>query len=100
MPHGVILKHVHSFVRVKGKKDQWRCNNPYCTYTVEKVYVEGKASLCGVCNIRETIMDRENLRRAIPRCDECSGRSELVQKRKVKNLLENLFSGENQETTN
>ena len=64
--------HIHTFYRQRGGK-RWYCKHPECSYSnTSRSDVLGKKSLCAVCGRNEIVLDREALRRAEPRCTECS----------------------------
>ena len=68
-------EHIHTFVKFKGKffgrTDNWTCASPDCNTIRPPEQVIGKLSRCTLCGIPFTLT-REDMRRARPRCLECS----------------------------
>jgi hypothetical protein len=64
------LKHIHSYVRCPNRKNFYKCDDPYCTHFVPRDLILGKACHCA-CGA-EFVLTREDLRRARPRCPNCS----------------------------
>jgi hypothetical protein len=66
--------HVHTYVR--RSKDTYKCDHPDCQHWMTKTDLKGKRSLCAVCRKNTLILDHEALRRAQPRCADCSDTEE------------------------
>lgn len=64
-------RHIHSYERLPGGK-LWRCLHPACSHTAKRYEVKGKESYCGSCSKAIVFMTYENMRRARPRCTDCS----------------------------
>lgn len=65
------VNHTHMYVRYKTRPGYYRCDLPDCTHVLDKEAVQGKQSLCTVCH-EKMILTREDVRRARPRCINCS----------------------------
>src|SRR5215471_1359478 len=66
-----VVNHIHTYVKYKGRPGFYRCNAPDCTHFIDKESITGKISLCSLCG-EQMILNREALRRAKPRCINCS----------------------------
>lgn len=64
------LKHLHTFERVKIKKDVYRCIHPDCSHYTKKDYLRGKRAKC-ICG-NDFIVTAKALRLKHPHCDACS----------------------------
>ena len=82
------LNHIHTLNR-KNKTTR-QCADPHCYYTVPNEEIRGRASMCGICGIKEVIMTSIQMKLSKPRCEDCSNRKEFVVKRQIKRTLENL----------
>lgn len=81
------LEHVHKYV--KANKKLWKCNDPYCTHTMQFDLVKGKITRC---DCGETfILDREAMRRKHPKCINCSNTMKAKQHRNVKDVIGSIF---------
>jgi hypothetical protein len=81
------LKHVHSYSRYR--KHYYKCNDPMCTHFLDKKMVLGKMNKC-VCG-QEFILTYEDLRRATPKCKDCSNTKESRVYKAAKGVLDDLF---------
>lgn len=68
--------HIHQYVRAVGPnmkkvKNKYCCNHPDCKSFDYKHNLVGKRSLCGVCGIKEIILDRAALKLSRPACPFC-----------------------------
>lgn len=63
------LKHTHTYTRYK--KHYYKCNDPQCTHFADRSLILGKMNKCPFCG-KEWVLTKEDLRRATPRCIECS----------------------------
>lgn len=70
----------------------YMCTDPHCTYKVEKAFLVGKASLCE-CG-REFVLTYTDLRRARPKCIDCSNTTQAKSYKQAKKIMENLLSQE------
>jgi hypothetical protein len=84
-----IVNHIHTFIRYKAKQGYYRCNSPDCTYSVPKGDILGKLSRCTQCG-EQIILTKEDLRRASPRCLECSNTKKAIAHRKARTALNML----------
>lgn len=84
----MVINHIHTYVRVSAK--QWKCADPHCSHFTTAERVKEKASLCAVCKSREIILTRDKMRRAKPRCLECSNSREAIEFRKTRKNLESI----------
>ena len=81
--------HTHEFVRIP-KTNSFRCAHPNCFSVYNKKYLKGKESLCGVCHINRIILGYEELRRAIPRCKQCSETVEALRLKQISATLKEM----------
>jgi len=81
--------HTHEFVRIP-KTNTFRCAHPHCFTVYHKKYLKGKESLCGICHEAKIILGYEELRRAIPRCNQCSGTVEALRIKYYKDILKDM----------
>lgn len=90
-------EHVHSFVRYKKTKNAiyYKCNDPYCTTVFDRELLVGKASRCSCTNI--FILDREQLKRAVPKCLDCRNTKEAILHKRAKQLVGQLIVGDQNE---
>lgn len=72
-------EHIHSFKRDTKLKTKYRCMGATCYALVDKTRLLGKANKCRCGNV--FILTGEDLKRAIPRCLECS---DTVRSRRTK----------------
>lgn len=68
--------HIHEFVKYKGKKGYWRCNDPGCFIVMPDEMVKGKLSLCPHCHLNTLTMTSYARQLAAPRCIQCSNRTQ------------------------
>jgi hypothetical protein len=85
------LKHTHSYVRYKSRPGYYRCANAHCSHFAEKEVLVGKACTC-TCG-KEFILDREDLRRARPKCLECSNTAKSKIFKASHDLVKGLMEG-------
>jgi hypothetical protein len=92
-----VLKHTHQYVRVRvtrdGKPYLYRCAHKDCTHREDKKFLEGKASLCNQCGA-EFKLSFEDLRRAFPKCMNCSQTKVAKQFQATKSVIAGLFGEE------
>lgn len=86
--------HIHEFARRKdaqGKPSKYyQCRDPHCFAEYHKQKLKGKKSICAVCHKKELILDYEQLRRAEPRCLDCSQTKQAVSLKDKKDVLQSL----------
>lgn len=87
------LKHIHTYVRMGKNKQFYRCFDPLCSHSINRMLLEGKASLCPECGTQFTLT-WELLRRARPLCLNCSSTKEAKQYQGTKKLMEQLIRKE------
>lgn len=77
---------------MQGNPPEWwfKCNDPNCFYTAPRSLILGKTSLCPQCHIHELILDKEAMRRAVPRCINCRETKEAKAYKAAKNLIEQI----------
>ncbi len=83
------MNHVHTYVRYKARPGYYRCDAPDCTHFLDKENVQGKLSRCTVCG-DQMILSREDLRRARPKCMNCSNTKTAKMHRKAQELTRYL----------
>lgn len=82
------LNHVHTLV--KYDNSHRKCADKYCGFICDNAWAYRKATICGVCGIKELIMDSIQMKLARPRCESCSNRREDREKRTLVQKLERL----------
>lgn len=83
------LNHIHTYVRYKSRPGYYRCDAPDCTHFNTKEHITGKLSLCSLCG-QQMILDSEALRRARPRCINCSDTKKAKIHRRAQELTRYL----------
>ena len=83
------LKHIHTYVKYKRRPGFFRCTDSLCTHSAHKEVVEGKQSLCFFCG-SVFILTKEDLRRAKPRCFNCSNTAKALAVKKASNLMSSI----------
>jgi transposase-like protein len=82
------LQHTHSYVRYrKGKKIYYKCDHPQCTHFAERDLIAGKESLCPECHKTVFVLTYEDLKRAKPKCKNCSNTVEAQRYRAAKRVV-------------
>jgi hypothetical protein len=75
-----MIKHIHSWERVRGKKRLYKCSDPDCTTYVRKdlqaITMLGKKCLCWTCQA-EHIITKYDLQLSKIICDKCRSRTKL-----------------------
>lgn len=84
----MIKQHTHTYVRMS--KDTFKCDDPKCTHFAHRALVLGKESICAVCHDQVIILDKNSLRRARPRCIQCSNTDEAKKIRERASILKGL----------
>lgn len=82
------LEHIHTYVRFKKKF--YKCNHPKCTHFALKELILGKESACPSCGT-VFILTREDLKRATPKCKNCSNTKEARRYRTAKTLMDSAI---------
>lgn len=77
----------HTWIRMKGKKDLFRCAAPDCKQFKNKAWLEGKRACCPLCGM-DFILTNEQLRNKTPRCNACK---RVVAKSATDNTLEEML---------
>ena len=85
------LKHVHSYIQVKGDRDLFMCNDPNCSHYTNRKFVIGKRSSCPKCG-RYLILDWDALRRVRPLCRYCRRTKEAEELNRAQNIIEKIQS--------
>lgn len=81
------LKHTHSYTRYRKK--YFRCTHPECTHYIDKEFLKGKLNRCA-CGV-EFILTSEDLKRALPKCKNCSATKEAKAYRAAKGAVGDLL---------
>jgi DNA-directed RNA polymerase subunit RPC12/RpoP len=76
----------------------FKCNDPHCTHFAPKHAIVGKASRCTQCGT-EFVLTPEDLKRAEPRCVECSETKKAKNVKRIKDNVKELFK-EHEEVEN
>lgn len=82
--------HIHTFVKYKKRPGFFRCLHPDCTAIFDKEFLRGKRALCS-CG-RDFILTREDLRRATPKCMNCSDTKQARAFQAAQSLIENQMA--------
>lgn len=94
------LTHVHSYIRWKISRTRnkvvdgelvFKCNDPHCTHFDRRSAILGNASTCPSCGT-EFLLTLENLRRAVPKCLNCSNTKEAREHKMAKSLVEGAMN--------
>lgn len=80
--------HIHEYIRRDHKT--YKCAHPLCTHYLSRTDLIGKASICAVCHTAQILLDVESLKRAKPRCKDCSNRRVDVERRQTEATLKEL----------
>ena len=88
------LNHIHCYIRFRRRPGYYRCYDPICTHFLDKESLLGKMTACFDCGTK-FILTREDLRRAVPRCLNCSNTKEAKAHRLAQELLIDLKQKEN-----
>lgn len=87
------MNHTHSYIKWKKTKsgEIWfKCADPNCTHTAPASLIKGKVTLCPQCKVTEFILDREALRRAVPKCVNCRDTKEAKLIKAAEGLMGNV----------
>lgn len=84
----MVQKHLHTYQRVKGKRDVYKCIHPDCTHFTQKELIVGKRADCPFCH-NSFVLSKEALRLAKPHCSTCVVRPD---KRKFKPTMTDSIS--------
>jgi hypothetical protein len=82
------IHHVHTYSKVN--RQLWRCADPYCTHTIARALVKGKASLCRSCG-NEFIMNAEAMKRVNPTCVFCGNTAESRKRKRIEGMIKSAF---------
>lgn len=82
-----VQEHIHTYVKYKGRPGFYRCNAKDCTHFIDKERILGKMSRCNSCGA-EFQLTQEDLRRAKPKCLECSNTKRARIHKKTMELAE------------
>lgn len=74
------LNHTHTWRRHETRPLYMRCAHPKCYSIEERSILVGKLSCCNLCG-KEFTLTREDLRRTMPRCLDCSNTAKAKQVR-------------------
>ncbi len=70
--------HQHSYKRVRGKDNTYRCLDPHCSHFVTSEFLEGKAAACASCGEEFVISSKQlQLKRVLLKCANCKTRAEF-----------------------
>ena len=77
-------RHLHTYERINGSKNRFRCIDPDCTHTSTKELLLGKRAMCVKCQ-QDCILTKEALRRkrvwcANRNCPNLPGNEHLKEK--------------------
>lgn len=85
--------HIHTYIRWKRtEKEIWyKCTHPDCNHYAALSFLIGKRAICGICNENEIILTKEDLRRAVPRCQGCSNTKVAIRRRRLESQLSSIL---------
>jgi len=101
MPNLDEATHIHEFNRIPfyvkhginfRREWRWKCQNPDCNAIWKRFQVKDKRSVCSVCHENTLILDNDALKRAKPRCTNCSMTRESIEKREAKRTVQGFVS--------
>jgi hypothetical protein len=81
-------RHLHTYKRVRTRKNIYMCMHPDCTHFKAKEFLVNKRAECIICH-NPFIMTPNLLRRASVRCEECVG-TETPAKSEVSSMKQSL----------
>lgn len=84
------LKHVHTYKKHPLRKGFMMCADAHCTHIENKKLLLGKANKCPFCS-NEFELTSEDLKRALPRCIDCSDTIKARQRKAAKQIIANVF---------
>lgn len=84
------LAHTHIYIRDKRAKDTYKCADPDCTHRMHRDLLWGKRSTCAICREKQIVLNYEELKRAEPRCEDCSNQAKHREAREFKEKLKEL----------
>lgn len=87
------MKHPHTYERIKGTKDRYRCIHPDCSHWIFKHMMRGKRATC-VCG-NTFILTADSLLLKNPHCENCHRNAPA--KRQREDVLEQMFAAEPEE---
>lgn len=91
------INHVHSYIRLKHRKDHYKCGDPYCTHIAHKELIEGKADKCPFCG-NEFVLTKDDPRRAKPRCIDCSNTASARKFKNARDIVSTNLNNLDEET--
>lgn len=65
-----MSKHLHTYERVKERKNYYRCIHPDCTHYQHRTFLRNKRARCWVCN-EPFVITSHTLQLAKLRCGNC-----------------------------
>jgi hypothetical protein len=86
------LNHVHTYVRWKTSRTgvvYFRCTHSNCTHFAELSFLPGKLNSCISCGEQFTLT-KEDLRRAKPKCLQCSNTKKAKIAQGARRIMESL----------
>lgn len=92
-----VINHTHTYVKLGirfGNRLFYKCDDPDCYHEADTNKILGKRSLCSICHQNVFILTKEDLRRARPRCPDCSKTKESIARKETKSKLEEFFTTE------
>lgn len=84
------IKHFHTYERMKGNKDVFRCIHSECSHIQRKEMLLGKKATCPICESKFLLTAQDLHQKAArrPRCIMCSGSKKAQDFRKRKDEIE------------
>lgn len=82
-------KHVHTYKKHPTRKGYSYCLGAYCSTITETKLLVGKANKCKCGKL--FLLSREDLRRAVPRCINCSVTRKALERQKAQQLYESVL---------
>ena len=80
-------EHIHSYIRVRGKKELYMCSDPECKYYANRSLIEGKRAKCPLCG-EPFILTRVQLKNKLPRCANCKRDKNKMENDTINELME------------
>lgn len=92
MPAPIVKEHKHTWVKHKQREGYFRCTGATCYSIQPRDILIGKENACPFCG-KTFLLSREDLRRAKPRCQDCSQTKEAKTYQKAQEVMRNLLEG-------
>ena len=86
-------KHLHTYERIKGRPEYFRCIHPECNHYIHRDLLPNKLAMCK-CNT-EFILTPQQLKLKSPHCDDCTNPKRGRKSTREKSIVEILVTDPN-----